>query len=515
MTVDVRRPIRFVLDGEVHSVDRLDSNRTVLQYLREDLYRTGSKEGCAEGDCGACTVVVGELHGDDIRYQAVNACIQFLPTLDGKALFTVESLSPPGGPLHPVQQAMLECHGSQCGFCTPGFVMSMFALYKSRPWPGRRGVDDALAGNLCRCTGYRPIIDAAARMYELGEARDPKQADLLTAPAGNATPDAERLKQQLCELRDEHTLALNDRGRAYFAPAGLDALIQLASEHPEATLLAGGTDVGLWVTKQHRDLDEIIYVGNVAELKRIDSGSEHLEIGAAVSLTDAFPPILAEYSEFEELFLRFASPPIRNTGTLGGNIANGSPIGDTMPALIALGATIVLASAADGGGIARRELALEDFYIDYQQNARRPGEVLERVRVPRRRDGVRVAGYKISKRFDQDISAVCAAFALRLAGGRVAEIRTGFGGVAAIPKRSAACERALSGKPWDEAGVRAAMAALDSDFTPLTDMRASETYRRQVTRNLLYRFYLETADDGAESGDLERVYTYGRTQVGL
>ncbi|HSH43867.1 MAG TPA: 2Fe-2S iron-sulfur cluster-binding protein, partial [Arenicellales bacterium] len=221
MTDDLHRPVRFVLDGEVHSVDRVDANRTLLQYLRDDLQRSGSKEGCAEGDCGACTVVLGELHGDDIRYQAINACIRFLPSVDGKALFTVESLSLPGGPLHPVQQAMLECHGSQCGFCTPGFVMSLFALYKSRPWPGRRGVDDALAGNLCRCTGYRPIIDAAARMYELGEALEPEQVDLLTAPAGGATADAERLKQQLRELRDEQTFAVGGAGRTWFAPTRL------------------------------------------------------------------------------------------------------------------------------------------------------------------------------------------------------------------------------------------------------------------------------------------------------
>jgi len=493
---DVQRPVRFILDGEVHSVERIDPARTVLQYLREDLLRTGSKEGCAEGDCGACTVVVASLHGDQLRYQAINSCIQFLPTLDGKALFTVESLSDPQGPLHPVQQAMWECHGSQCGFCTPGFVMSLFAVYQSGGHPGRRGVDDALAGNLCRCTGYRPIVDAARRMYEVDAG-----CDVEAAGSAAVSHDGE-LAEQLRALQSVDTLSLNGGNGRYYAPAGLEALVRLAAEHPDATLLAGGTDVGLWVTKQHRHLDQIIYTGNVPELKRIDATDTHLEIGAAVSLTDAFPRLLEEYPEFEELFLRFASPPIRNTGTLGGNIANGSPIGDTMPALIAVGAVIVLRSVAG-----ERRMPLEDFYLDYQKNARRPGEILERVRVPLRDPAWQIGAYKISKRFDQDISAVCGAFALRLDGNRVRELRTGFGGLAAVPKRAAACEQALAGRPWDESGVRAAMTALEDDFTPLTDMRASEGYRRRVAGNLLYRFFLHTT--GA-AGPAEQLYAYGR-----
>ncbi|MGA8260398.1 MAG: xanthine dehydrogenase small subunit [Arenicellales bacterium] len=499
----LRHSIRFVLDGETRVIDDVDPNRTVLQYLREDLQRTGSKEGCAEGDCGACTVVVGELHGDGIRYQAVNACIQFLPTLDGKALFTVESLSAPGAPPHPVQQAMVDCHGSQCGFCTPGFVMSLFALYKRGEFPGRRGVDDALAGNLCRCTGYRPIIDAARRMYELGAQLDSGTVNLLTAPAGQSTPDEQALVERLRSLQSVDTLVIEGTGRTYHAPSSLDALLEIADGHPDATLLAGGTDVGLWVTKQYRDLDDVVYVGNVTELKQVARTDTHLEIGAAVSLSDAFPHILEEYPEFEELFLRFASPPIRNTGTLGGNVANGSPIGDTMPALMAVGASVVVSSARGC-----RELALEDFYIDYQKNARQPGEVLECVRVPLRRDEMQLAAYKVSKRFDQDISAVCAAFSLQIEDGRVAAFRAGFGGVAAIPKRASACEQALAGKPWDEAAIQTAMAALDRDFTPLTDMRAGEAYRRKVSRNLLYRFYLQTAGEPRE--DNEQVYAYGR-----
>jgi xanthine dehydrogenase small subunit len=399
---------------------------------------------------------------------------------------------------------MLECHGSQCGFCTPGFVMSLFALYKTRSYPGRRGVDDALAGNLCRCTGYRPIVDAARRMVELAGRLERKDINLLTAPAGYTAPDEETLKGQLRSLQSTATLRVEDTGRSYLAPVGLPELLACAADYPDATLLAGGTDVGLWVTKQYRDLDTIIYVGNVMELNRVDTTGSHLEIGAAVSLTDAFPPLLEQYPEFEELFLRFASPPIRNTGTLGGNIANGSPIGDTMPALMAVGTTIVLTSTAG-----RRELALDDFYIDYGRNARQPGEVVECVRVPLRDTETRVGAYKISKRFDQDISAVCAAFAMKLDDGRVGTFRTGFGGVAAIPKRAFDCERALAGRAWNEDTIRSGMAALDGEFEPLTDMRATEAYRRRVTRNLLYRFYLQTGEDPRRES-YASVYDFGR-----
>jgi len=508
MTAAMGSSIRYILDGDTVTVTGVDPARTVLQHLREDLHRTGTKEGCAEGDCGACTVVLAEPDGGGLRYRAMNSCIQFLPTLDGKAVFTVESLAGAGGALHPVQQALVDCHGSQCGFCTPGFVMSLFALYKSAPYPGRRGVDAALAGNLCRCTGYRPIVDAARRMYELGERLDDAGRSLLTAPAGAVSADEASLAARLEALRPVDTVTVNGGGCRYHAPVGLPALLELAAAYPDDVLLAGGTDVGLWVTKQYRVLEGIIYVGNVAELRRIERGASHLEMGAAVTLTDAFPVILDEYPELEELFLRFASPPVRNTATLGGNVANGSPIGDSMPALMAGGATVVLAAA---GG--RREMPLEEFYLDYQTTARRPGEVLECIRIPRRQAGMRVAAYKISKRFDQDISTVCAAFVLECRDGRVHSFRAGFGGLATIPKRATACESALTGGSWDEPAVAAAMEALDRDFAPLTDMRASLGYRRRVMKNLLYRFYLHTG--GSEPGDAAAtdaasLYAYGR-----
>jgi xanthine dehydrogenase small subunit len=496
-------PVRFALDGEIVSLDQVDPTRTVLQFLREDLGRTGTKEGCAEGDCGACTVVVGELDGDGVFFRAINSCIQFVPTLDGKELITVESLQGEDGTLHPVQQALVDCHGSQCGFCTPGFVMSLFALYKSAQKPSRRVINDALAGNLCRCTGYRPIVDAACRMYENGAAAGSRHEHWMNCSFSSPTdaqPSAserdmiERLKS--IERRD--TLVLAHGHRTYFAPATLADLAALRASHPDARILAGGTDVGLWVTKQLRELGTVIYVGRVAELLRIDVADASIEIGAAVPLTDAFAAIVGHYPELDEVARRFASPPIRNAGTLGGNVANGSPIGDSMPALIALGATLVLRQ-----GKRTRELPLDEFYLAYQKTALEPGEFLERVRIPLPAPDAAVRSYKISKRFDQDISAVCGGYRIDIANGVVKNARIAYGGVAAIPKRAHETERALNGKPWNEDTVRAAMAALDRDFTPLSDMRASAAYRRTATRNLLYRFFLETSNRDVATNVLE------------
>jgi xanthine dehydrogenase small subunit len=496
--------IRYLLDGEVRTVANVDPTRTVLQHLREDLGRTGTKEGCAEGDCGACTVVLAELDGKRVRYRSVNACIQFLPTLDGRALFTVESLKDHAtGALHPVQQALADGHGSQCGFCTPGFVMSLFALYKTVPDPDRRTINDALAGNLCRCTGYRPIVDAARAMYALGTALPAAEQDALRAPAAARSRAAARgeaaLARALRGLMRRRGLTLAHASSAFYAPRTAEELASLRERLPDARLLAGGTDIGLWVTKQHRRLGDLIYLGNVADLQRIETTDAHLEIGAAVSLTDAFGALDAHHPALRELWRRFASPPIRNAGTLAGNIANGSPIGDSMPPLIALGATVVLRK-----GGSRRELPLEDLYLAYQRTALAPGEFVERVRVPLPRPGVRLAAHKVSKRFDQDISAVCAAFALELDGDTVRAARVAFGGMAAIPKRAAACEAALAGQPWTPATCAAAAAALAKDYTPIADMRASAAYRLGVAQNLLRKFHLETS--GALAGAPSRLY---------
>jgi xanthine dehydrogenase small subunit len=467
-------PIRFYYRGAVHEVDDVAPTQTILQPLREDLHCTGTKEGCAEGDCGACTVVIGSLENGKVELKAVNSCIQFTPTLDGRALFSVEDLQQPDGALHPVQQALVECHGSQCGFCTPGFAMSLWAMYLKQDGrtPSRCEIDDALSGNLCRCTGYRPIIDAARRMTEL-----PKAAF-----------DAEALAAQLQPLQREAMACHEGDGRRFHAPRTLDELVRLRAERPEALLLAGSTDVGLWVTKQMRELPDIIYLGHVDALKNVAEHDGMLEIGAGVTLEDAYAAVCRHYPvELSELWQRFASLPIRNAGTLGGNVANGSPIGDSMPWLIALGSRLVLA-----GGAGERELALEDFYLGYQQKDLRPGEFVRALRVPLPRPGVAFRTYKLSKRFDQDISAVCAAFAFELDGDVVRSARIAFGGMAATPKRAAGAEALLAGRTWSEDALSEAMDALAQDYAPLTDMRASGGYRMQAARNLLRRFWLET-----------------------
>ena len=496
--------VRYLLDGELRTVEGADPTRTVLQHLREDLCRTGTKEGCAEGDCGACTVVLAELDGNRVRYRSINSCIQFLPTLDGRALFTVESLKDRAtGALHPVQQALADGHGSQCGFCTPGFVMSLFALYKTRSAPDRAAINDALAGNLCRCTGYRPIVDAARSMYALGAAIPAARQDCVRSPAGSrsraAAGSESALARALKGLKRRKGLVLQHVNGAFHAPRNADELAAVRERLPDARLLAGGTDVGLWVTKQHRRLGDIIYLGNVADLQHVAVTAQHVEIGAAVTLTDAVAALDRHYPELRELWRRFASPPIRNAGTLAGNIANGSPIGDSMPPLIVLGATVVLRT-----GATRRELPLEDLYLAYQKTALQPGEFVERVRVPLPRPGVRCAAYKITKRFDQDISAVCAAFAIELDAGTVRAARVAFGGMAATPKRASACEAALAGHPWSAATCERAAAALARDYTPIADMRASGGYRLTVAQNLLRKFHLETT--GALAGAPSRLY---------
>ncbi len=470
--------IRFLLNNQARELDSVDPNMTVLNYLRGVERKTGTKEGCAEGDCGACTVVLGQADGNRVRYRAVNACILFVPVLDGKQLITVEDLAAADGTPHPAQRAISELSGSQCGFCTPGFAMSLFALHASEPKPSRQRINDVLAGNLCRCTGYRPIIEAAQRMYGYGD------------DDHFAARQKETLKR-LKALRRRGTLALEAKSRRYFAPTTLNEMARLCKAHPDACILAGGTDVGLWVSKEHRDLDILIYTGNVRELARLKVTNGHIDIGAAVTLTDAMDVIARHYPRFGELLRRFASVQIRNSGTIGGNVANGSPIGDSMPALIALGSSVVLRH-----GPRSREVPLDDFYLGYRETDLRPGEFVERVRVLVKSTARRFGAYKITKRFDQDISGVLGAYALELDGGRVRDIRICYGGMAAVPKRAVRCEKALIGQSWSDGAVARAMQALDADFQPLTDMRASADYRMLVAKNLLRKFWMETTNPG-------------------
>ncbi|MGB5738887.1 MAG: xanthine dehydrogenase small subunit [Woeseia sp.] len=504
MAQPTKNSVRFVLDGEIIELRDIDPTRTVLQYLREDLHRTGSKEGCAEGDCGACTVVIAEAGPfGRLQTRAINACIQFLPTLDGKELLTVESLKDADGSLHPVQQALVDCHGSQCGFCTPGFVMSLFALYKNATRPERVEIDDALAGNLCRCTGYRPIVAAAQAMFD-----SPRQQDdsWLRAAHDVPTSDEKTRVARLQSIAHDDMVALTYGDKRYFAPRSTAQLAALLKEYPEATLLAGGTDVGLWVTKQHRDLQTVIYTGRVAELRELRVDDAELQVGAAVTFSELMPQLLEHFPSLQELMLRFASPPIRNAGTLGGNVANGSPIGDSMPALLALDSRVRL-TAADGS----RELPLSAFYIDYQKNALKKGEFVECLVIPLLAPGELLFSYKVSKRFDQDISAVCAAYRLRIEKDMISDARAAYGGLAAIPKRASACEAALTGSAFTEDTFIDAGFALEADFQPISDMRASDEYRRRIMMNLLQRLWHD-AVAVRHVQQPERVYDYGRRE---
>lgn len=474
------QPIRFLLNGRSITVNDVAPTMSVLEYLRQRERCTGTKEGCAEGDCGACTVVVGEKVRDKLELKAVNSCIQFLPTLDGKALFTVEYLRGNAGSLHPVQKAMVDCHASQCGFCTPGFVMSLWALYLARVGngntapPDEKAVRRAITGNLCRCTGYRPIIDAGKHMLDalpvhFDHAALSLELDRLANPT---IPDAKYF---------EHA------GQKFFAPRTISQLTALRAEFPDSTILAGGTDVGLWVNKQFRELGNILYTGCVDELGTISADSTTITISAAVTLADAYAALASDFPEMNEMWERFASMPIRNVGTLGGNIANGSPIGDAMPALIALGARVLLQNSTRA-----RQLPLEDLYLGFRQSAMQPDEVLVNVVIPKPMPKQRFRVYKLSKRFDSDISAVCAAFTIELDGSTINGCRIAFGGMAATPKRAELTEQSLQGREWNEATLQIAMNKLMKDFAPLSDMRATAQYRMTAAKNLLQRFYFET-----------------------
>ena len=494
------QPIRFFHRGAVVELTDAAPTRTVLDWLREDARCTGTKEGCNEGDCGACTVVIGEAAkpGDPaavrgLSLQTVNACIQFLPTLNGKALFTVEDLKAMNADrLHPVQEAMVECHGSQCGFCTPGFVMSLWSTYEHHracsTQPTRQQLADDLSGNLCRCTGYRPILDAGQRMFD------------LPAVAVDTAPVLAALKSMPSETAFSYIAA--GGGDRFHAPSTLDELAALREANPKAQLLAGSTDVGLWVNKMFRPLGDIIFVGTVDEMKQIVENDSELVIGAGASLEAAWAALTRRVPALTDVWLRFASPPIRNAGTMGGNVANGSPIGDSPPVLIALDAQIELRK-----GARVRRMLLADFYIDYMKNDLEAGEFVQGIAVPLAAMQRQVRAYKISKRFDCDISALCAGLAIELDGETVKAVRLSYGGMAGIVKRAAKAEAALVGQPWTQASVNKAKTALAEDFKPLSDMRASADYRMQVAQNLLQRFWLETRTESPLASTATSVFS--------
>ncbi|MBO9679321.1 MAG: xanthine dehydrogenase small subunit [Acidovorax sp.] len=516
------RPLTFVRRGQPVTLPHVPPDRTLLEVLREDLGATGTKEGCGEGDCGACTVVLGEAvetpEGPRVRYAAINSCIRLAHSIDGMALWTVEDLAEDpliqrtpqaDASLHPAQEAMVQCHGSQCGFCTPGFVMSLFGMYQKyiaptlptacgslppegalAPRDGPSALDhvchgepitralaqEELSGNLCRCTGYRPILDAAQQMAALPAAR----------------VDEAQLLQLLKLVAPAPFAPVGDP--AYIAPTRLSDLLAARAAHPQAQVVAGCTDAGLWVTKQHRQFTQVLDVTRTAELRRIDEDADHIAIGAAASLTDAFAALERHWPQLHGFAARFAGLPVRNSGTMGGNVANGSPIGDSMPLLIALRAQVVLASVRG-----ERTLALEELYTGYRQNVMAKDELLVRILVPRPTPDGLLRAYKVSKRFDDDISAVCLAIHLDIADGVVRRASIGAGGVAATPARARRAEALLTGQPWTEALARRAGEALQAEFTPISDMRASGTYRRALLSNLMQRYWLESQGTPAAS----------------
>ncbi|KAE9626449.1 xanthine dehydrogenase small subunit [Parasedimentitalea maritima] len=441
--------ITFHLNGEEVTLPDAEPTVTLLDWLREERHLTGTKEGCNEGDCGACTVMVTDPNGS----KSLNSCILFLPQLNGKSVRTVEGVVSESGELHPVQQEMITHHGSQCGFCTPGFVMSMVTAHKN----GATDHDDQLAGNLCRCTGYAPIIRAAEAVEE--------------------QPVPVWIKKEGTELP-----APADAGE--FSPRSSDELAKVYADNPDAVLVAGATDVGLWVTKGMRQLDPVIFLEGCADLKQVEVTDTHVRLGAMVDMNAMRNVIEPLHPSYGEMIRRYASMPVRNAATVGGNIANGSPIGDNPPALIALGATLHLRK-----GDSRRDIALEDFFIEYGKQDRTAGEFVEAVSFPRQADTLRV--YKISKRFDQDISAVLGAFNVTVDNGTVASARIACGGMAGTPHRATHVENALIGQPWTQDTINTAMNEFGKDYTPMSDMRASADYRLQSASNLLARYFAE------------------------
>ncbi|MEM6463897.1 MAG: xanthine dehydrogenase small subunit [Pseudomonadota bacterium] len=482
MPAAVRNELRFMLNGDVMRIEGASPTLTLLDFLRLERLLTGTKEGCAEGDCGACTVLVGRVGPNGLIYETVNACIRFMASLDGCHIVTIENLADANGALHPVQKAMVDCHGSQCGFCTPGIVMSLYSLWLDAPDADGPRIEKTLQGNLCRCTGYEPILDAARAVGKISNSEDKLNATRTD------------VMRELSALLDGSRLEMQSEAGLSIVPASVDDLAKVLEQHPEATVVAGATDVGLWVTKHMRAIAPAVFVGNLTELQTIEEDEDGLTIGAGVTYTHAYEALSRCFPTMSVLWDRIGGEQVRNMGTIGGNIANGSPIGDTPPPFIALGARLTLQK-----GKRTRTIDLEDFFIDYGKQDREPGEFVRSIYVPKPNKGDRFAVYKISKRRDEDISAVCAAFRISLdKAGTVTNARLAFGGMAATPKRANAVENALIGQPWDESTVETAVALFERDFAPLTDWRASAEYRMLTTKNLLRRFYLESQGEAVQ-----------------
>jgi len=467
--------IKFILGEKIHVVDNPDPNETILNYIRLKLKKTGTKEGCAEGGCGACTVVLGELNKNNIIYKAINSCIAFVPSLEGKQLLVVEDLVSNNGNLHAVQDAMVNYHGSQCGFCTPGFVMSLFAMYKNYSSYSEENIQDSISGNLCRCTGYRPIIDAAKSL------NNKNRSDKFIKSKKKIISLLKKIKPK--------NLNIKHRNKKYFAPRTITELKKIIKDYPNSIFLSGGTDLSLIVTKERKDIDNIIYLNSINELNFIEEKNEHIVVGAATSLREFELFIKKYYPDFTAILKRYGSVQIRNVGTIAGNIATASPIGDTLPLLLSLDAKVVLQSLNN-----KKILPLKNFFISYRKTKLKKRQFIHSIIIPILKKNIFKA-YKISKRIDDDISSVCASFNLEIKNKKIKNIKIAYGGMASIPKRAINCEKTLINTNISEENIEKAKKILEKDFKPIDDMRASKNYRMEIAKNLLMKCFIEIKDN--------------------
>ena len=471
MTSDV---IRFIFENKIHQIKNVDPNETILNFIRLKLKKTGTKEGCSEGGCGACTVVVGELKKNNIVYTALNSCIAFTTSLEGKQLLVVEDLMQKNGSLHPVQDAMVNFHASQCGFCTPGFVMSLFSMYKNNISYDEKTIKESISGNLCRCTGYRPIIDAAKSLNN-------KRSDRFEKNKKKTVALLKKIRQK--------NISINKKNKKYFAPRTVIELKKILKKKPSSQFLSGGTDISLIVTKQKKDIKNIIYLNSIEELNYIKESKKYIEVGATTPLRKFELFIKKYYSDFNTILKRYGSVQIRNVATIAGNIATASPIGDTLPLLLSLDASISIDSFNT-----KKILPLNDFFISYRKTKLKKGQFISSIRIPIYSENIFKA-YKISKRIDDDISSVCASFNVTIVNKKIKNIKIAYGGMASIPKRAIHCEKVLLNSNFSEEIILKAQISLEKDFQPISDMRASENYRMEIAKNLLLKCFTEIKDN--------------------